>query len=62
MVKVGYRWQIGDGSSVRIWLDKWLSKPTVFQAIFPPNTLLVDARVSQLLDENIGEWKANLIC
>ena len=31
VVKAGYRWQVGDGFSVRIWLDKWLPKPTTFK-------------------------------
>ena len=61
VVRARYRWQVGDGSLVRICLDKWLPKPTTFQTISPPNILPADARVFQLLGENIGEWKVSLI-
>lgn len=30
VVKSGCRWQIGDGATVGIWMDRWLPKPTNF--------------------------------
>ena len=43
VVGAGHRWQVGDGTSIQIWRDKWLPKPSTFQVISMPNTLLETA-------------------
>ena len=37
IVKQGCRWQVGNGTSVGIWTDKWLPKPSTFKVISLPN-------------------------
>ena len=61
VVKAGSRWQVGDGSSVQIWLDKWLPKQTTFRVISPPTTIPADLRVCTLLNEDNREWKEDMI-
>ena len=61
VVREGCRWQIGNGDSARIWHNKWLPQPSSFHPTTPPNTLPGDAWVSSLLDENIGEWRSDLV-
>ena len=61
VVKAGSRWQVGDGSSVQIWLDKWLPKQTTFRVISPPTTIPADSRVCTLLNEDNREWKEDMI-
>ena len=61
VVKARSRWQVGDGSSVQIWLDKWLPKQTTFQVISPSSTIPADSRVCTLLNEETGEWKVHMI-
>ena len=58
VVKAGSRWQVGDGSSVQIWLDKWLPTQTTFRVISPPTTIPADSRV---LNEDNREWKEDMI-
>ncbi|KAL0458764.1 UNVERIFIED_CONTAM: hypothetical protein Slati_0503600 [Sesamum latifolium] len=56
----GTRSHIGSGGSVRIWTDRWIPQPLTFQVLTAPNTLHMEAKVSELLDEN-GEWKVDLL-
>ena len=46
VVRDGHQWQVGDGTSIQIWRDKWLPKSSTFQVIFMPNTLPETATVS----------------
>ena len=61
VVRDGHQWQVGDGTSIQIWRDKWLPKSSTFQVIFMPNTLPETATVSQLIDEAKGEWNVDLV-
>lgn len=47
--------------SVQIWLDKWLPTNSTFRVTSPTGTLLQDARVCILIDDDTGEWKAGMI-
>ena len=61
VVKASIRWQVGDGSSVQIWLDKWLPTHSTFRVTSPTGTLPLDSQVCNLIGDDIGEWKANMI-
>lgn len=61
LVRAGCRWQIGDGTTARVWLDRWLPRQSTFRPISTPNTIPLDARVCTLLDDETGEWKIDLI-
>ena len=61
VVRDGHQWQVGDGTSIQIWRDKWLPKSSTFQVIFMPNTLPETATVSELIDEAKGEWNVDLV-
>ena len=61
VVRAGHRWQVGDGTSIQIWRDKLLPKPSTFQVISMPNTLPETATVSELIDEATGEWNVDLV-
>jgi hypothetical protein len=60
-LKEGLVWQVGDGSSIRIWGDKWISKATAHTAKSPIQVLHQDARVSKLLDHDSNWWNIELI-
>ncbi|KAL0284756.1 UNVERIFIED_CONTAM: hypothetical protein Sradi_7189600 [Sesamum radiatum] len=55
MVSAGFRWQVGNGHSVKIRTDKWVPRPWTFKVLTAQNTLGWDATVSELLSEE-GEW------
>ena len=61
VVRDGHQWQVGDGTSIQIWRDKWLPKSSTFRVIFMPNTLPETATVSELIDEAKGEWNVDLV-
>ena len=61
VVKAGHRWWVGDGTSIQIWRDKWIPKPSKFQVISHRNTLPSTATVSELIDEGTREWKIDLV-
>ena len=52
IIKQGYRWQEGNGTSIGIWTDKWLPKPSTFKLISPPNNTFELSRASDLI---VGE-------
>ncbi|CAN0916241.1 Uncharacterized mitochondrial protein AtMg00310 [Linum grandiflorum] len=61
MIKRGYRWRLGDGNSIRVYLDLWLrdGDPTTIQS-----SALVgmeDLRVSDLLIPGLCEWDEGLL-
>ncbi|XP_062028884.1 uncharacterized protein LOC133744870 [Rosa rugosa] len=43
----GVRWQVGDGSSIRIWADPWIPRPTLFRPLFRQSSSL--SLVSELI-------------
>jgi hypothetical protein len=61
VVKLGSRWRIGNGLSIRIWGDNWLPGSSPSQVISPRNYFPVDAKVSSLIDPIKMEWKECVI-
>ena len=61
VVKASSRWQVGDDSSVQIWLDKWLPTHSTFRITSPTGTLPQDSQVCTLIGDDTGEWKADMI-
>ena len=39
IVKRGMRWQVGNGQSIRIWMDKWTLNPSIYKIMSPPASL-----------------------
>ena len=62
IVQKGRRWQVGNGRSIRIWKDKWLSSPSTYEVVSPVNNIPEDSRVVELIDEEKGAWKTDLVC
>jgi ribonuclease HI len=57
----GLVWRVGDGSSIRIWEDKWLPHPVPHAASSPNQDWNRNARVQALIDDNVGWWDVRLI-
>ncbi|KAL0410572.1 UNVERIFIED_CONTAM: hypothetical protein Slati_3646900 [Sesamum latifolium] len=60
LIASGSRWKIGSGQQIRVWLDRWIPRPISFRVITAPNTLGLQATVSELIDER-GDWDVTLI-
>ena len=61
IVQKGRRWQVGNGRSIMIWKDKWLPSPSTYEVVSPVNYIPEDSRVVELIDEEKGAWKTNLV-
>ncbi|KAL0403882.1 UNVERIFIED_CONTAM: putative mitochondrial protein [Sesamum radiatum] len=60
LIMAGLRWQIGAGRNVRIWTDSWIPRPITFQVITAPNTLSLQALVSELITGE-GAWNEAVV-
>lgn len=49
-------WAIGNGESVKVWSDPWLSLTSQERPIGPVAEALQDTKVAELIDHNTGEW------
>lgn len=57
----GLFWRVGNGKSIRIWGDKWLSIPSSYQIQSHVVGLDPEAKVSSLIDQATGGWNVPLI-
>lgn len=51
VIQKGYRWRIGSGNKVQIYISNWIPIPETFRPISTP-TLPYDVVVSELIDDN----------
>ena len=52
---------MGNGHNIQIWKDKWLPTPSTHKVIFPPSCLPLEAWVEELIDQDNGVWKNELV-
>jgi hypothetical protein len=57
----GILWRVGNGSSIRIWKDKWLPSTSSHLVHSPVGALGQEATVSQLIDRESGCWIPNVV-
>ena len=61
MVEEGIRWQLGNGSKIQVWSDKWLPSANMHKVMFPHGDSSPNLRVSDLIDHNLCCWKSGLL-
>ncbi|XP_062152086.1 uncharacterized protein LOC133860513 [Alnus glutinosa] len=61
LLKEGLCWRLGDGRSVQIWGDKWLTSPSTFAVQSPLSILPGDATGSALIDPVSKRWNVALV-
>ena len=54
-------WQVGNGESIWIWGDRWISSKGSHVVQSPMRLLSMDAKVSALLDLDTNWWKTDLV-
>ncbi|XP_059439185.1 uncharacterized protein LOC132171798 [Corylus avellana] len=61
LLKEGLMWRIGDGDIARIWGERWLSNPNriLFQSL--QNQVFAEAKVSDLINKEMGVWDVNIL-
>lgn len=58
---MGAKWRVGNGSSIRIYHDKWLPSEEHGMVVSLPNLLPTNATVDILVDEETRWWNVNII-
>ena len=61
IVRKWCKWQVGNGASIDIWVDKWLNGPATFSVLTRLNTLLDQSSVSLLINLVTGGWHDELL-
>ena len=61
LVREWARWRVGNGSSIRVWGDKWLPSFSTYKVASPRLFLHQDTKVNELIDQAITTWKKNVI-
>lgn len=57
----GLRWKVGNGEKINIWGQKWLQTPSTFRVQSPISILDANAKVSELIDDDLKEWNEGLV-
>lgn len=60
LLKMGLRWRVGSGNSIRVFKDPWIIRPNTFRAITIPASHLENLTVVELRSVT-GDWDWNLI-
>ena len=61
LFKKGCFWRLGDGKSVSIWGDKRTPRPSTYSIHLPCIILLKEAKVAELIEEDLVNWNKALI-
>lgn len=61
VLKSGYRWKIGDGRKVQIWMNHWVPIVPVLGGPRANGILNCEAFMSGLIDYDLKVWKDDLI-
>ena len=61
IVRKGYRWQVGNGTSINIWSDRWLNDSSKFRLLTRPNFIPAISTISELINFDTGNWHEELV-
>jgi hypothetical protein len=61
LLKEGLVWRVGNGENIKIWGDRWLPSPTTYGIQSPVHILESEARVCDLIDQDLQWWNIPLI-
>lgn len=61
VLRKGLGWVVGDGQSINVWSDPWLSLDTPQAPIGPPTEATISLRVKDLLNQQSNDWDISAI-
>ena len=61
VLRDGVRWCVGDGKSIKIWKDAWLTSTMSGRIISPRPTMEIGESVANLIAHDKAEWKGDLV-
>ncbi|KAL0435443.1 UNVERIFIED_CONTAM: putative mitochondrial protein [Sesamum radiatum] len=56
VIRAGFRWRIGCGRAVQVWLDPWIPRLFSFRVLSPPGAQDPHLRVCDLIDAQSKDW------
>ena len=61
VIEMGSRWIVGNGERIKVWHSRWLPRPFSFMPIQWNQGADADIRVADLIDNDRGCWKTQLV-
>ena len=62
LVQQGTRWNVGNGSSIHVWGDKWLPTAFSYKVVSPRKFLHANTRVCELISQDSSAWTSSVGC
>ena len=56
IVTQGMRWQVGNGSNIQVWEDKWVPNSSTYKVVSPRINAFSSLRVSKLINTTNISW------
>ena len=61
ILRSGYCWRVGNGSSISVLGDKWIPNYPINKVLHPTNELVDEMAVSELIDTDLHVWRSDVI-
>jgi hypothetical protein len=61
LIKEGMVWKVRNGRNIKIWGDKWIPSLTTHTIQSPVSVLECEAKVCDLIDQDLNWWNIPLI-
>ncbi|XP_075669940.1 putative mitochondrial protein AtMg00310 [Castanea sativa] len=61
ILRSGYCWRVGNGSSISVLGDKWIPNHPTNKVLHPINELADEMAVSELIDSKLHVWRSGTI-
>ena len=59
VVRRGMRWQVGNGTRINVWRDKWIPRPSSYKVLTPVRPNVENALVCELINRSSSEWNVD---
>ena len=60
ILRLGYCWRVGNGSSISVLGDKWIPNHPTNKVFHPPNELVDEMAISKLIYLEVHVWRSDL--
>ncbi|CAL1410909.1 unnamed protein product [Linum trigynum] len=61
LIKKGYRWRVGNGESIDIWLDRWIPSSEGYKVTSPGTRIGETTSVAELMEVETRTWRYDLL-